>query len=131
MFDLRTRVLVVDDMLTMRKLISDVCREIGFTDITEAADGALAWSAITKAQPSIGLIISDLVMPNSSGIDLLKRVRGDAKHRNLPFIMATAEADHEQILEAVKAGVSSYLIKPFDAELLKAKLQLVYSKIHG
>lgn len=128
MFPPTTRILVVDDMLTMRKLVSKVCKELGFTDITEAADGALAWQAINSASPPIGLVISDWNMPNCTGLDLLKRVRGDSRFGTLPFVMATAEAEQHQIVEAVKSGVSNYVIKPFTAEVLKEKLEQVHSK---
>src|SRR6478736_2362286 len=101
MFDVKTRVLVVDDMLTMRKLVSKVCKDIGFTDITEAADGAKAWEAIKSANPPIGLVISDWNMPNCTGLDLLKRVRGDSRLKRLPFILVTAESEKAQIVEAL------------------------------
>ena len=129
MFDLKTRILVVDDMLTMRKLVSKVCKEIGFTDLTEAADGALAWQTMVTANPAFGLVISDWNMPNCSGLDLLKRVRGDTKYGKIPFILVTAEAEQHQIVEAVKAGVSNYVIKPFTSESLKQKLEQVHAKI--
>ena len=85
MFDLKTRILVVDDMRTMRLIVSKACRSIGFTDITEAADGALAWQEISSAAVPFGLIISDWNMPNCSGLDLLKRVRGDKRFSHLPL----------------------------------------------
>jgi two-component system chemotaxis response regulator CheY len=128
MFDPTTRVLVVDDMMTMRKLVSKVLRELAFTDITEANDGAKGWEAIANANPPIGLVISDWNMPNTSGLDLLKRVRGEARFAKLPFIMVTAEAEQHQLIEAIKAGVSSYVVKPFTAETLKSKLEAVHQK---
>jgi two-component system chemotaxis response regulator CheY len=131
MFDLKTRVLVVDDMLTMRKLVGKVCKEIGFTDITEASDGAKAWEAVGAASPPIGLIISDWTMPNTSGLDLLKRVRSDSRYGRLPFVLVTAEAEQHQIVEAIKAGVSNYVIKPFTAEGLREKLEAVHKKMIG
>lgn len=131
MFDLKTRVLIVDDMMTMRKLVGKVCKDIGFTDITEAADGALAWAAISSASPPIGLVISDWNMPNCSGLDLLKRVRADSRHGKLPFLLVTAEAEKHQIVEALKAGVSNYVIKPFTPESLKEKIEAVHLKIKG
>lgn len=131
MFDPSTRVLVVDDMMTMRKLVSKVCKELGFSDITEAADGAKGWEAICNANPGIGLVISDWNMPNTSGLDLLKRVRSDSRFSKLPFIMVTAEAEQHQIVEAVKAGVSNYLVKPFTPESLKEKLEAVHKKLSG
>lgn len=129
MFDLKTKVLVVDDMMTMRKLVVKICKEIGFTDITEAADGALAWQAISSATPPFGLVISDWNMPNTTGLDLLKRVRADSKVSKLPFVMVTAEAEKHQIVEAVQSGVSNYVIKPFTAETLKEKLEAAHKKV--
>jgi two-component system chemotaxis response regulator CheY len=129
MFSPDTHVLVVDDMMTMRKLVTKTCKELGFTKITDAADGALAWAAIQQADPPIGLIISDWNMPNTSGLDLLKRVRADSRFGKIPFIMVTAEAEQHQIMEAVKSGVSNYVIKPFTADVLKEKLEAVHKKI--
>lgn len=128
MFDIKTRVLIVDDMLTMRKLVGKVCKEIGFTDLTEATDGALAWKAINETQPPFGLVISDWNMPNTTGLDLLKRVRADTRFTKLPFIMVTAEAEQHQIVEAVKSGVSNYVIKPFTAGTLREKLEAAHKK---
>jgi len=129
MFSPDTQVLVVDDMMTMRKLVTKTCKGLGFSKITDAADGALAWAAIQQADPPIGLIISDWNMPNTSGLDLLKRVRADSRFGKIPFIMVTAEAEQYQIMEAVKSGVSNYVIKPFTADVLKEKLEDVHKKI--
>lgn len=128
MFDLKTRVLIVDDMSTMRKIVTKVCKELGFTDFQEAADGAQAFEIISHSNPPIGLIISDWNMPNSTGLDLLKRVRADSRFKKLPFILVTAEAEQSQILEAVKAGVDQYVVKPFNQETLKGKLELAHKK---
>lgn len=129
MFDPKTRVLVVDDMLTMRKLVGKVLKELGFTDITEANDGADGWKKISDSSPLIGLVISDWNMPNSTGLDLLKRVRGDTRFTKLPFLMVTAEAEQHQIVEAIKSGVSNYVVKPFTAQALKDKLEAVHKKM--
>jgi two-component system chemotaxis response regulator CheY len=131
MFDLKTRILIVDDMLTMRKLVGKACKEIGFTDMIEASDGALAWEAIQNSSPPVGLIISDWNMPNCTGIDLLKRVRGDARLKALPFLLVTAEAEMHQVMEAVQAGVSEYVIKPFTKDSLAQKLESAHKKIGG
>lgn len=128
MFDLNTRILVVDDMLTMRKLVSKVCRDIGFKNLVEAADGAVAWEMISAAVIPIQLVISDWNMPVSSGLDLLKRVRTDNRFKELPFVMLTAESEQNQVIEAVLAGVSNYIVKPFSAQILKEKLDLVYKR---
>lgn len=131
MFDLKTRVLVVDDMMTMRKLVAKACKEIGFTDITEASDGAQAWQLVGEANPPFGLIISDWNMPNTTGLDLLKRIRSDSRFGKTPFLLVTAEAEQHQILEAAKAGVSQYVIKPFTSESLREKIESVHKKIMG
>lgn len=131
MFDLKTRVLVVDDMMTMRKLVVKACKEIGFTDITEASDGAQAWQLVTEAMPPFGLIISDWDMPNSTGLDLLKRVRSDSRFGKTPFLLVTAEAEEHQIIEAAKAGVNQYVVKPFTTESLKEKIEAVHKKLSG
>lgn len=128
MFDPKTKILVVDDMLTMRKLVSKFCRDIGFSDITEATNGADAWTAIGAANPPFGLVISDWNMPNGTGLDLLKRVRGDARFAKLPFVMVTAEAEKHQIMEAIQSGVSNYVIKPFTIDSLKEKLEGAHKK---
>jgi two-component system chemotaxis response regulator CheY len=133
MFDLKTRILILDDMTTMRKLAIKACKEIGFTDITEASDGALGWEALLAASPPIGLILSDWDMPNCTGIDLLKRVRGDSRYKHLPFVllMLAAEAQKTQINEAAHAGVTEYIVKPFTTDSVKAKLQAAHQKLTG
>lgn len=129
MFDPKTRVLIVDDMMTMRKIVGKACKDIGFTDLTEAADGQKAWEALQGANPDIGLVISDWNMPNCTGIDLLKRVRADSRYKNLPFILLTAESEGHQVAEAVKAGVDNYIVKPFTPDLLQKKLEETHKKV--
>lgn len=127
MFDPKTKVLVVDDMLTMRKIVTKILRELGFTDIHEAQDGAEAW---TKTQTgNFGLIISDWNMPNTTGLDFLKKVRADQKLAKTPFLLVTAEAEQHQVAEAIKSGVDQYVVKPFSKEGLKAKLEATYKKV--
>jgi two-component system chemotaxis response regulator CheY len=128
MFDLSTRVLVVEDMMTMRKLVGKVCKEIGFTDVIEASDGIQAWEKIQNSTPPIGLVISDWNMPNCSGLDLIKRIRADSVQGKLPFLMVTAEAEQHQVIEALKAGVDNYVVKPFTGPVLADKLEAVYKK---
>jgi two-component system, chemotaxis family, chemotaxis protein CheY len=131
MFDLNTRILIVDDMEVMRKLVVKSCKEIGFTDLTEAADGTEGWGAISSANPPFGLVISDWDMPNATGLDLLIRVRREGRFSKLPFIIVTTEAEESQIIEAAKAGVSQYLVKPFTTELLRERIESVHKKISG
>lgn len=128
MFDLKARVLIVDDMLTMRKLVQKALRDIGFTDFTEAADGAKAWEAFSSASPPIDFVVSDWNMPNCTGLDFLKRVRADGRFNKTPFFLVTAESEMSQVVDALKAGVSGYIVKPFDANTLKAKLEEVSAK---
>ena len=128
MFSPKTRILIVDDMMTMRKLIAKTCKELGFSDLTEAPDGAAGWDAVNTANPPFGLVISDWSMPNVTGLDFLKRLRADARFLELPFIMVTAEAEQAQVMEAVKAKVSNYVVKPFTSDTLKQKMELVYQK---
>jgi two-component system chemotaxis response regulator CheY len=130
-FDPSTRVLVVDDMMTMRKLVSKACTEIGFTDISQANNGATAWEAITNAKPPFGLIISDWNMPDSTGLDLVKRIRSDSRFSKLPFLMVTAETEQAQVAEALKAGVDNYVVKPFDKGTLTKKLEDIHKKYGG
>lgn len=128
MFDPKTKILVVDDMLSMRKMIMKMCKEMGFTDLIGAEDGGKAWEEINKAEQPFGLIISDWNMPNVTGLDLLKRVRGDAKLQKTPFLMLTAEAEGHQVAAAVAAGVDGYVVKPFAQVGLHEKLVSVFKK---
>jgi two-component system chemotaxis response regulator CheY len=131
MFASTTRVLVVDDMMTMRKIVKKIGTEIGFTDITEATDGNQAWEVISNAKPPIGLIISDWNMPNCTGLELLKRLRADHRYKKTPFILVTAEAEQSQIVDAIKAGVDQYVVKPFAKDDLVKKLEAVHKKFVG
>ena len=128
MFDPSTFVLVVDDMSTMRKIVMKNLKELGFSNFKEAADGSQAWEVISTSQPQIGIVVSDWNMPNCTGLELLKRVRSDSRFKKLPFLLVTAEAEQHQIIEAVKAGVDQYVVKPFTKEALLEKLTLVFEK---
>lgn len=128
MFAPNTRVLVVDDMLTMRKLVVKALKEIGFTDFIEAADGAKGWEALTNSEIPVGIVISDWNMPNSTGIDLLKRVRAESRFKDLPFLLVTAESDAEQVKEALKCGVSGYIVKPFTIDSLRERLETAHKR---
>lgn len=128
MFPFTSNVLIADDMMTMRKLVAKSLKEIGFTNIVEAADGAKAWEAISSGGTPINIIISDWNMPNATGLDLLKRVRADGRFKGVPFLLLTAESDQAQVKEAIVAGVDSYIVKPFTKEQIEAKLKEVYSR---
>lgn len=129
MFDPKTRILVVDDMSMMRKAVCKFVKEFGFTDVTEAVDGVDAWTKISEANPPFGLIVSDWNMPNCTGIDLLRRLRADSRFGKIPLLMVTAEKEKNQIVEAIQAGVSGYVVKPFTAEILKEKIQAIHAKL--
>ena len=108
------KILLVDDMPTMRRLITKQFQKIGVTNIAEAADGIEAWKLIDEAVPPFQLIISDWAMPNCNGFDLLKRVRGSEKTKRIPFVLVTAEGEKHNVLDAKAAGCTDYVVKPFD-----------------
>ena len=123
--DLGMKVLIVDDFATMRRILKNIMKQIGFSDITEADNGKNALKALKSDK--IDLVLCDWNMPEMAGIDVLNSVRADNDLKDTPFIMVTAEAQKENILEAVKAGVSSYIVKPFTAETVEEKLQKVFA----
>lgn len=119
-------ILIVDDFSTMRRIVKTCLRQIGFENITEAEDGVVALEKLKNHE--FKLVISDWNMPNMMGIDLLRAVRADEKLKALPFVLVTAEGQKENVIEAAKAGVSNYVVKPFTAETLQAKLEAVFAK---
>jgi two-component system chemotaxis response regulator CheY len=123
-YDKGMRVLVVDDFSTMRKIIKNILRQIGFTNIVEADDGSTAWEVLNK--DNIDFIVSDWNMPIMTGIELLRKVRGSEEYADLPFLMVTAEAQQENIIEAVQAKVSNYIVKPFTPETLGQKIDKIF-----
>jgi two-component system chemotaxis response regulator CheY len=127
MIDTSLKVLVVDDMSTMRRIIKNVLKQIGFSDLVEAENGQDALKKLKAGD--IGFIVSDWNMPVMQGIDLLRAVRADADLKHLPFLMVTAETQKDNIIEAVQAGVSNYVVKPFTAEALQAKLEKIFAKV--
>lgn len=124
--DVNIKVLVVDDFATMRRIIKNVLKQIGFTKILEADDGTTALEVLKENK--VDLIISDWNMPNMTGLDLLKTVRGEKSTQSIPFLMVTAEAQKDNVIQAVQAGVSNYLVKPFTADAIKEKLTQVLPK---
>jgi two-component system, chemotaxis family, chemotaxis protein CheY len=118
-------ILIVDDFPTMRKIVKTVLKQLGYSNIQEAEDGVQALALLRK-DPKIQFVVSDWNMPNMTGIELLKSVRADPKLKHLPFLMVTAEADKENIVEAVKSGVSNYIVKPFNAATMKEKIEKIF-----
>ena len=113
-------ILIVDDYKTMLRIIRNLLRQLGFTNIDEATDGSQALQKLRQA--NFDLIISDWNMEPMTGLQLLREVRGDAKLKHIPFIMVTAESKTENVIAAKEAGVSNYIVKPFNAETLKGKM---------
>lgn len=122
--DLNMKILVVDDFATMRRIVKNILVQLGFKNIIEADDGTSALDILQSEK--IGLIISDWNMPKMTGLDLLKTVRDNEALAATPFIMVTAEAQQDNILAAVKAKVSQYIVKPFTAETLSEKLDKIF-----
>ncbi len=127
MFNSLTKILVVDDMMTMRKLVIKALTTMGYSLIEEAEDGQKAWAKLNESA-GFGLIISDWNMPNCTGLDFLKRVRSDTRFKELPFVLLTAEGEVSQVKEALTAGVDNYVLKPFTFDSLKEKLESTYKK---
>jgi two-component system chemotaxis response regulator CheY len=122
--DLSMPILVVDDFKTMVRIIRNLLKQLGFEDVDDAADGT---EALTKLKErKYGLVISDWNMQPMTGYDLLKQVRADEGLQTIPFIMVTAEAKTENVIAAKKAGVSNYIVKPFNAQTLKGKIETVF-----
>lgn len=117
------RVLIVDDYKTMLRIISNLLKQIGFSNVDEASDGATALQMLREAD--YGLVISDWNMEPMTGLQLLKEVRADEVLKTIPFIMVTAESKTENVVAAKQAGVNNYIVKPFNAETLKRKLVAV------
>jgi len=116
-------ILVVDDYTTMRRIVRNLLKQLGFDNVDEAADGGEAFQKLQDK--TFGLVISDWNMEPMTGMDLLKQVRSDDKLKNMPFIMVTAESKPENVIAAKQAGVSNYIVKPFNAETLKVKMSSV------
>lgn len=118
------KVLIVDDFATMRRIVKNILVQLGYKNIVEADDGSTAVELLK--QEKIDMIISDWNMPKMTGLDLLKHVRADDDLKDIPFIMVTAEAQQDNIILAVKAKVSQYIVKPFTAETLGEKIDKVF-----
>ena len=122
------KILVVADFPTMRRIVKTLMRQNGYTNFVEAEDGQLGFKML-ESMPDIEFVISDWNMPNMTGLEFLKAVRADARFKHLPFLMVTAEAEKENIIEAVKSGVSNYIVKPFTGATLAEKIAKVYSNL--
>lgn len=117
-------ILIVDDYKTMLRIIRNLLKQIGFDNVDEATDGSTALQRLREK--NYGLIISDWNMEPMTGLQLLKEVRSDPKLKHIPFIMVTSESKTENVIAAKEAGVSNYIVKPFNADTLKQKLQAIF-----
>lgn len=122
--DPNMKIMVVDDMSTMRRIIKNILKQIGFANIDEAENGQEALTKLKADQ--FGFVVSDWNMPVMTGIDLLRAIRADEGLKHIPVLMVTAEAQKENIIEAVQAGVSNYIVKPFTAESLQDKMGKIF-----
>lgn len=130
MFPQATRILLVDDMMAVRYLITKLLGELGYSNIMEAGDGEEAFKVLDECHTGgrpVGLIICDLNMPKMDGLALLAKLRGDERFKRVPFMMLTAESDKDVILQAAIYDVSDYLIKPTTAHILSKRLAHVWA----
>lgn len=124
MADTNLKFLVVDDFSTMRRIVRNLLKELGFTNVDEAEDGIAALAKLRSS--NFDFVVSDWNMPNMTGLDLLKEIRSDANLKHLPVLMVTAEAKKENIVSAAQAGASGYVVKPFTAATLEEKLNKIF-----
>ena len=120
------KILIVDDFSTMRRIIKNLLRDLGFTNTSEADDGTTALPMLQSG--SFDFLVTDWNMPGMTGIDLL---RADERLKHLPVLMVTAEAKRDQIIEAAQAGVNGYVVKPFTAQVLKEKIDKIFERVNG
>jgi len=125
--DKNMKILVVDDFSTMRRIIKNLLRDLGFNNTQEADDGLTALPMLQKGD--FDFVVTDWNMPGMQGIDLLKAIRADDELKRLPVLMVTAEAKREQIIAAAQAGVNGYVVKPFTAATLKEKLDKIFERL--
>ncbi len=125
--DKNMKILIVDDFSTMRRIIKNLLRDLGFTNTQEADDGATALPMLKSGD--FDFLVTDWNMPGMTGIELLKQVRADERLVSLPVLMVTAEAKRDQIIEAAQAGVNGYVVKPFTAQVLKEKIDKIFERV--
>lgn len=126
MLDYKMKILIVDDLSTMRSIVKDILRQLGFYNIEEAVDGVHGFSKLRSG--SFDFVIADWNMPNMDGLEMLEKIRKDPLLKDLPVLMLTAETEKEKILSVIRAGVSNYVVKPFTATILKEKIEKIFEK---
>ncbi|MFZ1804860.1 MAG: chemotaxis response regulator CheY [Nitrospira sp.] len=122
--DLSMKVLVVDDMVTMRRIVKNILKQLGFGNVDEAENGQEALQKLRA--DTFGFVVSDWNMPIMTGIEMLRAIRADEKLKTIPVLMVTAEAQQNNLIEAVQAGVSNYIVKPFTAETMQEKIGKIF-----
>lgn len=127
MADPKTRFLVVDDFSTMRRIVRNLLKELGYTNVDEAEDGAVALQKLNSAP--FDFVVTDWNMPNMDGLTLLQTIRQTPHLKHLPVLMVTAEAKKENIIAAAQAGASGYIVKPFTAATMSEKLEKIFEKL--
>lgn len=123
------KILVVDDFSTMRRIVKNLLRDLGFTNTHEADDGSTAWPMLQSTD--FDFVVTDWNMPGMSGIELLQKIRADDRLKGIPVLMVTAEAKRDQIVAAAQAGVNGYVVKPFTAAALKEKIEKIFERVDG
>ncbi len=123
------KILIVDDFSTMRRIIKNLLRDLGFTNTSEADDGVTALPMLQNG--NFDFLVTDWNMPGMTGIELLKAVRADDRIKDMPILMVTAEAKRDQIVEAAQAGVNGYVVKPFTAAVLKEKIEKIFERFES
>ena len=121
------KILIVDDFSTMRRIVKNLLRDLGFNNTVEADDGLTALPLLKRGD--FDFVVTDWNMPGMQGIDLLRQIRSDEQLKHLPVLMITAEAKRDQIIEAAQAGVNGYIVKPFNAVTLKEKLAKIFERL--
>ena len=124
--DLNMKILVVDDMSTMRRIVKNILKQLGFSNMDEAENGQEALQKLRA--DTYGFVVSDWNMPVMPGIELLRAIRADEKLKHIPVLMVTAEAQKENLIEAIQAGVNNYVVKPFTAETMQEKINKIFNK---
>jgi len=125
--DLKIKILVVDDFSTMRRIVKNVLKQLGYENIEEAEDGVQALAKLKSG--GYGFMVTDWNMPNMDGLQLLKEVRKDPLLSTLPILMVTAEAEKDRVITAIQSGVTNYIVKPFTAEVFKEKMDKIFEKL--
>jgi two-component system chemotaxis response regulator CheY len=124
--DLNMKILVVDDMSTMRRIVKNILKQLGFTNVEEAENGQEALQKLRES--TYGFVVSDWNMPVMPGIEMLRAIRADDKLKHIPVLMVTAEAQKENLIEAIQAGANNYIVKPFTAETMQEKISKIFNK---